>query len=737
MHARTVRSAQLLVAALAASCTTAIPAQSALTGVAHMAGGYQHECAVRDTGEVDCWGLNADAELGDGTLVDRPLPTRVAVDGGIAIDVAAGLYHTCVIDGAGGVQCWGENYVGQVGNGTTSAAEPTPQHVVGLDVGVSAIGAGADHTCAVLNGAAKCWGANNEGQLGTGAAGDAIPTPQDVQGLTGTVTAIAGSYETTCAVVDGAAKCWGSNQYGTLGNGSNDDSLAPVDVVGLDHGVTRIALAGETACAVVDEAAKCWGDGVYGQLGDGWYAPSNVPVDVTGLSARVLDIAVSWYGACALTSDGMYCWGSAPLGNFGPRDWALEPVLVAFDGGGIAAMGLGSYQTCAAQDGTAYCWGSNGTGELGVGELVQSSLTPNPVHALAAAADSIVVGPSSACALSAGALACWGDNGYGQLGDGTYNPRTAAQPVAAIDGVTSVVMQVFHTCAVADGAAYCWGGNGDGQLGDGSFVTRSTPFVVSGLSAGVVAIAAGPYHTCAIVGDGAVKCWGSGNFGALGNHDLEDDQPLPVDVIGLSSGATALALVDGRSCAIVGGGVKCWGWNGDNGIDWTPTDVPGLASGVTAIVAESATMCAIVDGGAYCWGDGSLGQLGNGSFASSPLPVPVEGLDHGVIAIDTSYDHTCALTTSGVKCWGYNFYGELGTGATSDAVNVPVDATVAPADSTGVGAGVYFSCVLHEGVVSCWGDNSDGVLGIGGIPSWPVPLAVKNVDAVFADGFDG
>jgi alpha-tubulin suppressor-like RCC1 family protein len=723
--------AMMLFAAKAAN------AQTTLTGVIHMDGGYQHECAVRDTGEVDCWGLNADGELGDGTLVDRSVPTRVAVEGGIAIDVAAGLYHTCIIDGGGGVQCWGNNYVGQVGNGTTSFAETHPQRVIGLDAGVSAIGTGSDHSCAIVSGAAKCWGFNGDGELGTGFASDPIPTPQDVEGLAGEVSDISGSYASTCAVVDGAAKCWGSNQYGTLGNATNDDSLVAVDVVGLDQGVTRISLAGETACAVVDEAAKCWGDGTYGQLGDGWYAPSNTPVDVIGLSAHVIDIAVSDYGACATTTTGMYCWGSVPLGDFGPVDVAYEPVPVAFDSGGIAAMGLGSGHACAAQDGVAHCWGDNHRGQLGVGAIPQSSLTPNPIPELAASVDSLAVGSQYACAISGSSLDCWGDNSYGQLGDGSYNAQGSPVPVVGLTGtVSSVAVASTHTCAIVDGAALCWGSNDRGELGDGSFVTRPTPLPVGGLSSGVVAIAVGTSHSCAIVEGGTVKCWGEGDAGALGN-DNPADQPLPVDVIGISSGATALALGYDYSCAIVDGGAKCWGDGGGQGTPWVPTDVIGLASGVTAIAAEIATTCAIANGGAYCWGYNEFGQVGDGTFDYRFTPVAVVGLDSGVLSIDVTYEHTCARTTGGVKCWGSNEFGELGTGATSDPVNVPVDATIVPADASGVGAGAYFGCVVDGGAVSCWGDGYSGSLGTGGVPSWAVPLQVHGVDAVFASGFDG
>ncbi|MCB1012856.1 MAG: hypothetical protein KDB15_14415 [Microthrixaceae bacterium] len=196
--------------------------------------------------------------------------------------VAAGTAHTCALTTAGAVKCWGKNSYGQLGNGSDDYTSNVPVDVTGLNTGVTAIAAGDTFTCAVAAGAAKCWGINSRGQLGNGSDDYTSNVPVDVTGLNTGVTAIATGGNHACAVVNGATKCWGMNSYGQLGNGSDDyTSNVPVDVTGLDTGVTAIATGADHSCAVASGAAWCWGFNGYGQLGNGSddYT-SNVPVNI-------------------------------------------------------------------------------------------------------------------------------------------------------------------------------------------------------------------------------------------------------------------------------------------------------------------------------------------------------------------------------------------------------------------------------------------------------------------------
>jgi hypothetical protein len=184
-----------------------------------------------------------------------------------------------------------------------------------------------------------------------------------------------------------------------------------------------------------------------------------------------------------------------------------------------------------------------------------------------------------------------------------------------------------------------------------------------------VALAAGDFHTCAMIAGGAVKCWGRGLFGELGNGILADS-PTPVGAVGIV-GAVALAAGANHTCAVVGGGsVKCWGrnysgslGNGNAILSSTPVDVVGVR-GATALTAGLEHTCALIAGGAIqCWGGNDYGQLGNGSRVASPLAIDVTGLS-GASALAAGLFHACATLAGGtVKCWGYNAYGQLGIGA--------------------------------------------------------------------------
>lgn len=349
---------------------------------------------------------------------------------------------------------------------------------------------------------------------------------------------------------------------------------------------------------------------------------------------------------------------------------------------GIAKVVGGSGHTCAvAGGGTMYCWGDNVYAQVGDGTS-DERWTAVPVIGLGGNAQTAGAGGSHTCAATTtGAARCWAYNWFGQVGDGTDTDRDLPTPVIGLgSGVQAIATGMIHSCALAGGGVKCWGANGFGQLGDGSDTQRLSPVQVSGLASGVQAIATGGEHTCALTTGGGVKCWGANDFGQLGNNSTTE-QYAPVNVSGLSSGVIAISAGRFHTCAVTGsGGAKCWGSNeygelGDNSNTerHVPVDVSGLSSGVAAIAAGDGHTCARTSGGGVkCWGSNSWGQLGDGSGSDSDVPVNVSGLASGASAIGVGSQHSCAVVSGGrVLCWGTNQYGQLGNDSNGDS-GVPV-----------------------------------------------------------------
>jgi alpha-tubulin suppressor-like RCC1 family protein len=368
-------------------------------------------------------------------------------------------------------------------------------------------------------------------------------------------------------------------------------------------------------------------------------------------------------------------------------------------------VAVGQNHACAIVGGKAFCWGDNSSGELGNNNQGVSSSTAVAVVTTGVLAgktlSSITAGDSSTCALdTAGAAYCWGQNGNGQLGNNSTTP--SAVPVTVSGGHTFTQISASdlggHTCALdTAGKAWCWGLNTNGQLGDNSTTQSLVPVAVN--TAGVLAgktltrITAGTSFSCALDNTGQAYCWGLNTNGELGNNSTTQSLvPVAVNTSGVLAGKTLTEIDAGATfaCAVgTSGAAYCWGQNstgqlGNNSTTDSPVPVAVNTSGVlagktlTEITTGNGFACALDTAGkAYCWGDSSQGQLGTGSFTSSPVPVAVStaGVLAGVTLtqIDSGTNSTCAMdTNSNVYCWGANGNGELGNGTSGGPSTVPV-----------------------------------------------------------------
>ncbi len=363
------------------------------------------------------------------------------------------------------------------GNGRCETGE-TPSSCPG-DCLLVDVSVGYGYTCVLhAGGAARCWGNNLWGTLGDGTTTDRLH-PVTVQGVPPLEAVAAGLLHTCTLDALGQVWCWGRGGQGQLGDGAATNSAVAVPVSTLND-ATAIAVGSLFGCAVrADGTVACWGDNQQGQLGDGTNADRSTPVTVSGIQDAV-GIAAGSDHACAVLATGeVRCWGLGDDGRLGDGTGVSSNTPVMASGLTDAQqVSCGASSSCArTSNGEVWCWGENTFGQLCDSTTFSrpqpvSTLLPSGTLAL-----STETGGSHGCAIQANATAvCWGYNFYGQLGDGTDTDRSTPVAVSGLTGLTQVSAAFDHSCALeGQHTLWCWGANGDGQLGDLTQTDRWTP----------------------------------------------------------------------------------------------------------------------------------------------------------------------------------------------------------------------------------------------------------------------
>lgn len=798
----------------------------------------KHSCAIK-TGALWCWGENTSGQLGNGTtsISEKPIQVTAVATGTEWIAVATGYRHTCAIRDSGEMYCWGAGYHGELGNGAIETASnqssTTPLLVdspVGLQVDLNdpenstvkwtQVVAGYSYTCGIhSNGLALgqlfCWGYNTYGSLGNTDLSTALANefvPQAVllgNDLENNWVEVKADFIHTCGIrqqTNGSSLwCWGNGGSGQLGNGLYESSLIPSQVMSTlgstipDIDWINVAVGIDHSCGVrADSTLWCWGLNTYGGLGNSAQPSSQLaPIQEGSFATDWVKVYAHQYQTCGLKRSGeISCWGKNNFGQAGNGSLSKYgeqlPTLFSVDDS-WSDIALGDEYTCGINDANSLtansvsCWGSAERNYLGS----DAAETVVPVQ-VGSAQDWIDVSTSIRFTLEFtlgirgtlvdNSLYGWGSNYYGFLGNGDLQVTQEQFSIIEVNDTLTTWKKVsaggYNACGIqSDDTLYCWGRSWTLPFSSGHTATPTQVDADLWLD-----VDSGQSHTCGIKLDNSLWCWGDGYYGELG-ADIEKDSsgaailnsygeviPIQADiangiymvkVVNPSTTTSWVSVSAGQrfTCAIDSlQDLYCWGYNryGNLGLgtitssttdnnQYVPTKVTSPAGVLwSQVTTAKASACGITDSGnqnLYCWGTNSYGQLGidNLVYYQEPLPVVVTTLSSASSAypwddVSSNSYSTCARkadsTIAGqgsLWCWGVNDYGGLGNGDYSYQTTYLPNQVLAGTEWKKFTAGNDMACGIKalDNTLWCWGRNYVGQLGTNS--SWsmvPIPLGL-------------
>lgn len=702
------------------------------------------------------------------------------------IHVESGRTHSMAIDKNGSLWAWGNNSLGELGDGTTTP-RGVPKKVMD---NVKSVAAGDRFTVAVKNdGTLWTWGDNRSGQTGDGTGGSSIGTGGTYDAITllpkkvmENVKAVSAGIQSVYAIKnDDTLWAWGGNQAGEIGNGTagfDNSQLTPVKIME----DVRAVSGGDwfTVALKNDNSLWAWGNNSDCQLGDGTVEKKYTPVKVM---ENISEVSAGGGFTLAVSIDGvLFSWGgnyTGALGVYTRGQIAPTPVKVMEDVKTVATGGF--HSLILKRDGTLWACGNNNDGQLG-DNTKESRTIPKKVRDNVQA---ISAGDRYSLVLdNNGGIWAWGYNGYGELGNGTtsfkvspsktridnvkdiessmgdanrtfiksdntlwqwgwfeqYKGNDYGEDKMLLSDVKMTSAYIWHKLAVKnDGTLWAWGENDDGQLGDGTFDDKAEPTMVM---TDVKTASAGISYSQVVKNDGTLWAMGSnwgGVLGVGGSGYYYTAKPVKVmeDVKSVEAGSwyTTFAIKNDNSL---------WGWgaNDKGQLGYDKGDSSFIPVKIMEDVLEVSagfehTLVIKTDGSLWAFGDNKYGQIGNGTNEGAFIPVKI--MDN-VSRISAGYGYSMAIKKDGTLwAWGFNNFGQLGNGATTNkAVPVKVLDNVKDVST----CTQYTVAVKNDNTLWEWGRNKPDVFSKEF--SSPVPNKVlfdnievggetKSVDLIFGE----
>ena len=541
-----------------------------------------------------------------------------------------------------GLYAWGNSDSGQVGNGTTGNVL-TPHKVEGIDGNIKEVIATGINVYVLTDTGLYAWGFNWHGEVGNGESGsfNMVATPHKVEGIDGNIKEVITSGWTVYVLTDTGLYAWGYNDSGQVGNGTTDNVLTPYKVAGIDGNIKEVITYGYTVYVLTDTGLYAWGYNLLGEVGNGTTDNVLTPYKtVDGNIKEFKDLDLNFY---AITEDGLYAWGTNSNGQVGngTTGEVLTPHKVEGVDGNIKDI-IADNTVYVLTDTGLYAWGTNSSGEVGNGESGLFA-PPHKVEGIDGNIKEVIINGSIArgstvYVLTDTGLYAWGNNWSGEVGNGTTD--NVLTPYKVVDGNVKDFIVVNNDndetyYVVTDDGLYAWGNNGSGQVGNGTTEDVLTPYkVVSGNVKDFIVVNNDNNETYYVVTDDGLYAWGDNWSGEVGNGTT-DNVLTPYKVV--DGNVKDFIVVnndnDETYYVVTDDGLYAWGNNGSGQVgNGTTEDVLTPYKVVSGNVKDfivvnndnNETYYVVTDDGLYAWGDNSYGQVGNGTTDNVLTPYKVQ-----------------------------------------------------------------------------------------------------------------